>query len=247
MDILTVVGIVLALGAIAGGQAIEGGHLASLANLPAFVIVIGGTVGAIMLQAPMPIFKHALKRAIWVLLPPKVSLEETIAKIIEWSNIARKEGLLSLENLIGNESDPFTAKGLQMLVDGSEPDDIRHVLEVDLGVRSDLENQAAKLYEGMGGYAPTVGIIGAVMGLIHVMENLADPSKLGAGIASAFVATVYGVGAANLLFLPLANKLKSITHHQSQHGEMLIEGLVSIAQGENPRNVEAKLKSFAHH
>ena len=169
-----------------------------------------------------------------------------IEKIVNWSNIARKEGLLGLETIAENEEDEFASKGLQLLVDGSEPDVIRSILEVEVGVKEHFDTQAAKFYEGLGGYSPTIGIIGAVMGLIHVMNNLADPSKLGGGIATAFVATIYGVGMANILFLPMANKIKNLVHHQTQFREMMIDGIISIAEGENPRNIETKLKGYFH-
>lgn len=247
MDILSIAGVILALVAILGGQMLEGGHLASLINAPAFLIVIGGTVAATLVQAPLPVFKHAIKRSVWVFKPPPLSLEEIIDKIVEWSNIARKEGLLGLEGLIDEETDPFAAKAIQLLVDGVEPEGIRHALDMELSARQSFDHQAAKVFEGMGGYAPTIGIIGAVIGLIHVMENLADPSKLGSGIAAAFVATIYGVGAANLIFLPSANKLKIIIHEQSQMSEMIIEGVIAIAQGENPRNIESSLRGFIQH
>lgn len=247
MDILSIAGLALAVLAILGGQMLEGGHISSLLNLPAFTIVVGGTIAASLVQSPLPVFKRALYRAVWVFVPPPVSMEQTIAKIVGWSNIARKEGLLGLEGLIDEETDSFSIKALQLLVDGIEPEGIRHALEMDLSARQSFDHQAAKVFEGMGGYAPTIGIIGAVMGLIHVMENLADPGKLGSGIAAAFVATVYGVGAANLVFLPCANKLKSIVHQQSQLNEMIIEGVVAIAQGENPRNIESSLRGFVQH
>ena len=184
--------------------------------------------------------------SLWVLLPPKLQGQEAIEKIMEWSNIARKEGLLGLEDIAENETDPFAQKGLQLLVDGSEPEVIRRVMEVDLDAKEHHGNQASKVFESMGGYCPTVGIIGAVMGLIHVMQNLADPSKLGSGIATAFVATIYGVGLANLLFLPIASKLKAQVHAQTQLHEMIIEGVISIAEGENPRNIETKLQGFVN-
>ena len=163
---------------------------------------------------------------------------------MRWSNIARKEGLLGLEQVVEEESDPFSQKGLQLLVDGSEPETIRATLEVDLGAREQRDTRAAKVYEGMGGYCPTIGIIGAVMGLIHVMGNLADPSKLGGGIAVAFVATIYGVVLANLIFLPAANNLKGVVSDQAQFREMVIEGIVAIAEGENPRNIEVRLLGY---
>lgn len=246
MDILSVLGLVVGFGAIILGNMLEGGHLSSLMQFTAFMIVVGGTVGAVMLQVPLKVFVHAMKSALWVLFPPKIAAAEAIEKIVNWSNIARKEGLLGLEALVSSESDEFARKGLQLLVDGSEPDVIRTILEVDMGAQEHHDTQAAKVYEGMGGYSPTIGIIGAVMGLIHVMENLSDPSKLGSGIAVAFVATIYGVGLANLLFLPVATKMKSCIHAQTQFREMIIEGIVSISHGENPRNIETKLQGYLH-
>jgi len=244
MDLLTVIGVILAFVAIVGGNALEGGHIDSLLQLTAFMIVIGGTIGAIMIQVPMATFMRSLKMVMWVLLPPKLALNETIEKIIEWSNVARKEGLLGLEQVVETEPDEFARKGLQLLVDGSEPDTIRNILEVELATKEDRDAAASKVFEAMGGYAPTIGIIGAVMGLIHVMNNLADPSKLGSGIAVAFVATIYGVGSANLLFLPMANKLKSHVQSGAKYREMVIDGIISIAEGENPRNIESKLQGY---
>ena len=244
MDVLSIVGVVLAFGAILGGNFLEGGHIESLLQLTAFIIVGGGTTGAIMVQTPMSTFLRALKMVLWVFLPPKLSPDEAIEKIVSWSNIARKEGLLGLETMAENEADLFARKGLQLLVDGNEPETIRNILEVDMDAKEHKDTQSAKVFEGMGGYSPTIGIIGAVMGLIHVMSNLADPSKLGEGIATAFVATIYGVGMANLFFLPMANKLKSHVHRQTQFREMIVEGVISIAEGENPRNIETKLQSY---
>lgn len=244
MDILSVIGIALAFVAIIGGNILEGGHTGSLLQLTAFLIVGGGTTGAILIQSPFDTFMKSLKMALWVVFPPKIAAAEAIEKIVNWSNIARKEGLLGLETLAENEPEVFARKGLQLLVDGSEPEAIRNIMEVELGTIEYQDTQAAKVFEGMGGYSPTIGIIGAVMGLIHVMENLADPSKLGSGIAVAFVATIYGVGLANLFFLPMANKLKGIVHSQTQFREMIIEGIVSIAEGENPRNIETKLQGY---
>jgi chemotaxis protein MotA len=244
MDFLTVVGVVLALAAILGGNMLEGGHIESLLQLTAGVIVLGGTFGAIMVQTPLPVFLKSLKMALWTVFPPKLAQSEAIEKIVNWSNIARKEGLLGLEPLTESEPEPFSRKGLQLLVDGSEPETIRSILEVELDAQEHSDTQAAKVYEGMGGYAPTIGIIGAVMGLIHVMNNLADPSKLGAGIAVAFVATIYGVGSANIFFLPISNKIKSHIHKQAKFREMIIEGIIAIAEGENPRNIETKLKGY---
>ena len=166
-------------------------------------------------------------------MPPKTNKKEMIAKIVAWSQLARKEGLLSLQNIAEAEQDLFSRNGLQMLADGGEPETIRGILEVEMSMTETRELAAAKVWEGFGGYSPTIGIIGAVMGLIHVMNNLADPAALGPGIAVAFVATIYGVGLANLFFLPTANKLKSIVNSQAQYREMIVDGLVAIAEGEN--------------
>jgi chemotaxis protein MotA len=246
VDLLSLIGIVLAFTAILGGQILEGGHVGSLLQLTAFMIVVGGTTGAILLHTPMAVFLRALKLAAWVFLPPRLKPAAVIEKIIGWSQVARKEGLLGLETTAETEPDPFARKGLQLLVDGTEPEMLRKILEVEIDTKEHFDLQAAKTFESMGGYSPTIGIIGAVMGLIHVMENLADPAKLGAGIAVAFVATIYGVGMANLLLIPMANKLKSHVLGQSQFRSMVIEGLVSIAQGENPRTIETKLKGYLH-
>lgn len=238
------VGIFMAMVAILGGNVLEGGHTSSLVQLTAFVIVAGGTLGAVMVQTPIKTFVRSMKIAAWVFVPVKLRPEEAAEKIVNWSNIARREGLLGLEAIAEEEPDRFARKGLQLLVDGSEPEIIRSILEVEIDSKEHQDIQAAKVFDGMGGYSPTIGIIGAVMGLIHVMNNLADPSKLGGGIATAFVATIYGVGFANLLFLPMANKLKSQIHSQTQFREMIVEGVISIAEGENPRNIETKLQGY---
>lgn len=244
MDTLSLAGIVIAVAAIVGGNMLEGGHFDSLVQLTAFVIVVGGTVGAIMVQVPYSTFVRSMQIGRWVFRPPELESKATVQKLVRWSNIARKEGLLGLENIAERERDPFSRKGLQLVVDGNEPDTIRSIMEVDMDSHEFRDLQAARVFEGMGGYAPTVGIIGAVLGLIHVMNNLADPQMLGDGIAVAFVATIYGVGIANLFLLPAANKLKGHVYRQSQFREMVIEGLVSIAEGENPRNIETKLQGY---
>jgi len=244
MDMLSMVGVMLALVAILGGNILEGGHTSSLVQLTAFVIVAGGTLGAVMVQTPIQTFVRAMGMASWVFVPVKLQLQETAEKIVNWSNIARREGLLGLEVIAEEEEDLFARKGLQLLVDGGEPEVIRAILEVEIDNKEYKDIQAAKVFDGMGGYSPTIGIIGAVMGLIHVMNNLADPSKLGAGIATAFVATIYGVGFANLLFLPMANKLKGQVHNQTRFREMVVEGVISIAEGENPRNIETRLQGY---
>lgn len=244
MDILSVIGIIVGVGAILFGQYLEGGHVTSLINGPALIIVLGGSLGAIMLQSPLNVFLHAMRLISWVFNPPKLPLDESIQRIVHWSDVARREGLLGLENLIDEESDLFIQRGIQMLVDGYEPEDIRTTMEIDLESKERFDIEAAKVFDGMGAYAPTIGIIGAVLGLIHVMGNLADPTQLGSGIAVAFVATVYGVALANLLFIPVGKKIKSVIQEESQFREMLIEGIVSIAEGDNPRIIQSRLYSF---
>ena len=246
LDILTLIGLTLGVGALLFGQYLEGGSAHTLINGPAAMIVLGGSIGAIMVQTPLVHFMRALGMLSWIFFPPRIAADETIDKLVSWSNIARKEGLLGLETVSENETDPFARKGLQLLVDGSEPEVMRGILEVEVDAKEHHDMQSAKVYESMGGYTPTIGIIGAVMGLIQVMNNLSDPSKLGHGIAVAFVATIYGVGLANLLLLPIASKLKSLIINQTQFRYMIIEGVVSIAEGENPRNIETKLQGYLH-
>ncbi|MFR0674548.1 flagellar motor protein [Enterobacterales bacterium AW_CKDN230030176-1A_HGKHYDSX7] len=244
MDVLSLIGLILAFVAIVGGNFLEGGHVSALVNGPAALIVLGGTLAAVLLQSPLPAFKRALQIVGWIFFAPREDLAGGIDRVVGWSLTARKEGLLGLETVADAEPDPYARKGLQLLVDGAEPESIRSILEVDLLTQESRDLQAAKVFESMGGYAPTIGIIGAVMGLIHVMGNLADPAQLGSGIAVAFVATIYGVASANLILLPIANKLKAIVLRQSRYREMLLEGLLSIAEGENPRSIELKLQGF---
>lgn len=244
MDFLSFIGVAVAFAAIFGGNWLEGGHLDTLANGPAMVIVLGGSIGAVLLQTPIQTFLRAMRMLGMVFVPPKRVLEDTIDNLVDWSKVARKDGLLGLERAVQSESDLFVRKGMQLLVDGNEPEEIRHTLEVELDSRERFDLQASKVLEAMGGYSPTIGIIGAVMGLIHVMQNLADPSKLGSGIATAFVATIYGVGLANLFLLPMANKLKAYVLQESHYRELVIEGLVAISEGENPRQIETRLQGF---
>ncbi len=244
MDILSIIGVLMGFSAIIGGNLMAGGDMGALVNVHAFVIVVGGTLGATLLQFPPKVFLRSLRILIWIFKPENLQLAKQIDKVVRWSSLARKEGLLGLETVIDGEKDGFARKGLQLLVDGNEPDVIRDCLEVELSAREHLDMQAARVFDAMGGYSPTIGIIGAVIGLIHVMQNLAKPELLGAGIATAFVATIYGVGLANLLFIPIASKLKSHIYRATQAREMMIDGISSIAEGENPRNIELKLSGF---
>ncbi|WP_051282367.1 flagellar motor protein [Azovibrio restrictus] len=244
MDKISLVGLFIGIGAILGGQVLEGGHVASLVQPTALMIVLGGTLGAVMLQSPFSVFKRGLRMVAWVFMPPVIEHKRLIDQVSQWSHLSRREGLLSLENFTNQLKDPFAKKGLQLLVDGADPERLREVMEVELNTYEEEMRQGAKIWESAGGYSPTIGILGAVMGLIHVMENLSDPSKLGAGIAVAFVATIYGVGLANLVFLPVANKLKAYIGRQMVAKEMLLDGLLGIAVGDNPRIIESRLQGY---
>jgi chemotaxis protein MotA len=246
LDILSIIGLVLALNAILVGAVLKGAGIMALVSAAAFMIVVVGTIAAICIQTPLSVMRRALKIFPWVIRPPTRDGQKLISKIVEWSNTARKQGLLGLEPTISREPDEFVKKALQLVVDGSEPENISSVMYVELNMREHADISAAKVFEGMGIYSPTLGIIGAVLGLMAVLQNLADPSKLGHGIAAAFTATVYGIGLANLLFLPTAAKLKAIIQRQTQFREMVIDGMLCIAQGENPRSIEAKLQGYLH-
>jgi len=244
MDRISIAGLALGLAAIIVGQVLEGGHVGSLIQPTAALIVLGGTLGAVMLQSPLSVFMTGMKMGAWVFFPPAVDSQQLITDVARWGQVARKEGLLALEAQISLLSDPFAKRGLQLLVDGAEPERLREVLEVEIGAYENSMKLASKVWESAGGYSPTIGILGAVMGLIHVMENLSDPAKLGSGIAVAFVATIYGVGAANLVFLPVAKKLMANIGRLVTHREMLVDGLVGIANGDNPRIVESRLQGY---
>jgi chemotaxis protein MotA len=246
LDILSILGLVLALNAILVGAVLKGAGLMALVSAAAFMIVVVGTIAAIFIQTPLAVMRRAMRIFPWVMRPPVRDGRLLIAKIVEWSNIARKQGLLGLELIIDREPDDFVQKALQLVVDGTEPDNISSVMYVDLNMREQADTTAAKVFEGMGVYSPTLGIIGAVLGLMAVLQNLADPSKLGHGIAAAFTATVYGIGLANLFFLPVAAKLKVIIARQTQFREMVVDGMLGIAEGENPRAIEAKLQGYLH-
>lgn len=244
MDILTVIGILLGLGAIIGGQILEGGHLSSIVQLTAAVIVFGGTIGATLVQYPFSTVTTALKLARRALINRDNSPHTTIEEIIDYARLSRKEGILSLEPRIKGIEDDFLKRGLQLVVDGRDENEIRDILEIDMNQEEERKLLAARVFESAGGYAPTIGILGAVLGLIQVMENLAEPSRLGQGIAVAFVATVYGVGSANLFWLPLAGKLKVRIREETTKKELIIEGITSIVRGDNPLIIEERLKGF---
>jgi len=244
MDKLSIVGLFVALAAIYFGFILDGGSLSALFELPAFIIVFGGTLGAVMLQSSATQFFHAISLLKWIFYPPKYDIDDGIESIVNWSEKARESGYLSLENIAEEEQDFYTNKALNLLVDGVEVDNLRVALELDLDLYREHNLRSAHVFESMGGYSPTIGILGAVLGLIHAMSNLTDPSLLGQGIATAFIATIYGVGFANLIYLPIANKIKAIIHQQTMYREMISEGLIAIALAENPHAIENKLSAF---
>jgi chemotaxis protein MotA len=244
LDKLSLLGLVVAVAGILGGQMLEGGSVSVLLQLAAFLIVIGGTVGAVMLHHPMKVFLTGLKMARWAFVTPQLDKQSLLYKLTAWGSAARKDGILALEGQIKAIDDPFLKKGMQLLVDGNSAEKIREVLEVDLSTYENLRWQSARVWESAAGYAPTIGILGAVLGLVHVMQSLGEPAKLGAGIAVAFIATIYGVGFANLVFLPIAGKLKILIAQQVTMREMVIDGLSMIANAENPHFIENKLKGY---
>lgn len=244
IDFNSVAGILLALTGIIAGQLLEGGHVGSLMQVTAFVIVFGGTLGAVLVQSPVKVFIGGMKMSVWVFVSPLPPPQLLVRQILDWSYISRKEGLLALEPYASGVDDALAQRGLLLLVDGTGPEKLREAMEVEIEAFEQYQRQAARIWEAAGGYAPTIGILGAVLGLIHVMENLSDPTRLGSGIAVAFVATVYGVGLANLVFLPIASKLKAIIAQHVVMREILVDGLVAIANGENPRLIEARLRGY---
>ena len=244
MDGLTLLGVVIAFAAIIGGNYLEGGAWHLLINYPAAIIVFGGTLGAAIIQTPKDSLARALFLSRWVIQPPTIQQKKTIKSVISWSNIARKRGLLGLEQLIAGEKNNFIKKGLQMLADGVPAEKIRGTLEQDIELLRERDSRAASFFESMGGYAPTVGIVGAVIGLIHVMAHIGDPEELGPALAIAFVATLYGVGFANFLCLPIANKLQAHIERYATWQHLVLDGMTAIAEGENPKNIEAKLSGY---
>ena len=244
IDPSTLSGLLLAVVGIFGAQWIDGGRAESLLQGTALMIVLAGTIGAVLVQTPPAVFRRALRMARWALYPPRRDANRLIAGLVDWAQVARRDGALALEARVRQLTDPFARSGLQMLVDGFLPDEMREALDVELAARDESQRAAVRVWEAAGGYAPTIGIIGAVLGLIHVMENLADPTRLGAGIAVAFVATVYGLVLANLVLLPIAGKLRNVVAEESLMRELVQEGLVGIAAGEHPHLIRARLKGF---
>jgi chemotaxis protein MotA len=244
VDVTALAGLVVGLGLVLGGHGLEGGTLSSLMQGAAALIVFGGTAGAVLVSFPLRDVREAASSLRHVVVDDTQPPEEAIATIGRFALKARKEGLLSLEDENERVADPFLKKGLTLAIDGTHSTTLRHMLEAEITSREEVEESPARVFEAAGGYAPTVGILGAVLGLIHVMENLSDPGNLGSGIAVAFVATVYGVGSANLIFLPIASRLRARAQRNARRRELLLEGVMAIQEGLNPRLIDQKLRGL---
>ncbi|MBI3681386.1 MAG: flagellar motor protein [Acidobacteria bacterium] len=243
-DVASLAGVALSLGGVLGGLLLEGGRLSDIAQYTAALIVLGGTIGATMLNCPLATFSGALKRLADVFFQKALSSQAVIEQIIEFATQARKNGIVSLEQDAAAIPDAFLRKALTLAVDGTDLQELRKMMELEIELQEHHADAEAKVFEQAGGYAPTVGIIGAVMGLIQVMKNLANIDEVGHGIAVAFVATVYGVGVANLFFLPAAGKIKARARQEIQMKEMMLEGVSGIVEGLNPKLIRSKLEAY---
>jgi len=244
MDIATLIGLFMGFGAVIGGQFLEGGHLSALIQPTAALIVFGGTLGATFVSFPIQDLLRAFSSAATAFFPQEEDPEDLIGKLVGFASTARKNGLITLEQDAQRVKDRFLGQGLEMVVDGMDPDEVMAVLQIELTNFEERHKISAEVFESAGGFAPTIGIIGAVLGLIHVMNNLSDTSKLGAGIAVAFVATIYGLMIANIVCIPISTKLKKRLKAQILQREIVIEGLLAIQKGENPRMIEKRLRGF---
>ena len=244
-DFATIGGFVLAIGGIAGGLLMEGGRIQDVAQLTSALIVLGGTLGAVMITTPFPILLRAARQLPSILFPSVAVTDSVIEEIIDYATAARKNGIVSLEQQAAAIEDPFLQKALGLAVDGIETGNIRDIMELEINLAEQQADAEAKVYEAAGGYAPTIGIIGAVLGLIQVMKNLANIEEVGRGIAVAFVATIYGVGIANIFLLPAANKLKARAHEKTRTRELMLEGVLSIAEGLNQKLIRLKLEAYS--
>jgi len=245
MDFATIGGILFALAMILGGQALEGGHIGSILQATAAMTVFGGTIGAVLVSFPLKEFVRGLKMGAGTISQKKSDLRQILEQVVDLAGVARRDGVLALEQRLPELKDSFLKRAVGFIVDGVDATVARDALETEIMREFEEGTVGAKVFEAMGGYAPTVGILGAVLGLIHVMENLNDPSKLGGGIATAFVATVYGVGSANLLFLPIANKIKRKLALEKERRVLIAEAALSIQAGLNPRVLREKLIAYA--
>ncbi len=244
MDKGSFAGIGLAAAGIVGGLMLEGGNLGQILQPTAAIIVLGGTIGAILVQFPLPTVIKAAKRFAHVFFEPRGEAADMIKALVGFAHKARKEGIVTLDKDLGSVQNIILKKSLMMAVDGTEPEELRKIIEFEIANHATHDEKIPQVFESAGGFAPTVGIIGAVLGLIQVMQHLDNIDEVGHGIAVAFVATIYGVAAANLLFLPAAGKLKIRLHDEAVVREMIVEGVISIIEGINPRMLETKLLSF---
>ena len=243
-DIATLGGLLLAGGGILGGLLIEGGKLTDIAQITALMIVLGGTIGAVMVTTPLKTLLRAAKCLGSVFFDQSESPEHVIEEILGYATKARKHSIMSLESDLDKIADPFLRKAISLSVDGTDLQELRKMMELDIAVQHKNGEAMAKVYEAAGGYAPTIGIIGAVLGLIQVMKHLENIEEVGRGIAVAFVATVYGVASANLFFLPAANKIKARFHHMLEMRELMLEGVCGIVEGLNPKIIRIKLDAY---
>jgi len=243
-DLATVAGIGLALAGILGGLILEKGSIQDVAQTTAAMIVLGGTFGAVLVTTPLSVFVQAMKELRHVFFEQASAASEIIETMIRFATQARKNGIVSLESEAGTIPDPFLRKALNLAVDGTDLNELRKIMEIDIELGEQMQEQKAKVWEAAGGYSPTIGIIGAVMGLIQVMKHLDDIKEVGHGIAVAFVATVYGVGLANILLLPSANKLRARSQRARLIKELMLEGVAGIVEGLNPTLIRLKLEAF---
>jgi chemotaxis protein MotA len=244
MDKSSIIGILVAVVGIVAGLMIEGGSVGQILQPTAAMIVFGGTLGAVMLQFPLTTVISAFRKAARVFGGPKRDTDQVLKQILEFANKARRSGIVSLDQDLNKINDPFLKQAVMLAVDGTEPSELRTIMEIQIENRYQDDDRIPAVFESAGGFAPTIGIIGAVLGLIQVMQHLDKIDEVGKGIAVAFVATIYGVGAANLVLLPSAGKLKIQIQEERLHREMMLEGVISILEGMNPRMIEVKLQSF---
>ncbi|NML14314.1 flagellar motor protein [Azohydromonas caseinilytica] len=243
---ITLLGLIVGIAAVLTGQAMEGGKASSLIQPSAFLIVIGGTLGAVLVQSTPGCALRAVKMLAWLVIPPKGITPEEIKTWTAMAEIGAKKGLPRLEDTARVTQDPFLKKALELVADNHRADFIRERLLTEIKIRDAQLRVGARVWEAAAGYAPTIGILGSVLGLLHVMESLKDPSRLGTGIAVAFVATIYGLVTANLLYLPIAGKLKVIISAMTLRDEMRMEAAAAIASGESPSRVRERLTAFVN-
>jgi len=244
VDKATIGGLLLAIGGILAGLLLEGGTIGQIVQPTAAMIVFGGTIGAVMVQFPLPVVIKSFRALAGVFFDSEADLQILIKEIVGYANKARKEGIVSLDSELSKIQDPFLKKSLMLAVDGTEPQELRNMMELELENQETHEERIPQVFESAGGFSPTIGIIGAVLGLIQVMQHLDNITEVGKGIAVAFVATIYGVGIANLFFLPFAGKMRLRIHDGYRRREMMLEGVISILEGMNPRMLEIKLAGF---